>query len=65
MAEWSVEAQGEFSTLGQGLYTLSGNRESALMDQVVGLQAQVKALVQQLNAALPASVDVGSGPKGV
>lgn len=58
MAEWVSEPQGVYSSLGQGLYTISGNRESAMMGLIKELQAQVANLTQQLSAVLPTNVKV-------
>jgi hypothetical protein len=51
-----------YSTAGQGLYTISGNRESQLVDIITDLQAKVADLTNQLSAALPTNVKVGLNP---
>jgi len=62
MPEWTVEPRGVYSTAGQGLYTISGNRESQLVDIITDLQAKVADLTNQLSAALPTNVKVGLNP---
>ena len=64
MPEWTVEPEGVYSAVGQGLYTISGNRESKLMDIITDLQAKIADLTQQLSAALPTNVKVGVNPIG-
>ena len=59
MPEWAFEPKGVFSTVGQGLYSISGNRNTALMDIITELRAQVTDLNQQLSAALPYNIKVG------